>query len=73
MLNLYEEVKKAKEQLDQAWQNFEYAEPDFIDVASYEVTLAQKKYVKLSKKLGRTVFEKKEISKWNKLIKALTN
>jgi CRISPR/Cas system-associated protein endoribonuclease Cas2 len=73
MLKLYEEVKQAKEQLDQAWQNFEYAEPDFIDIASLEVTLAQKKYVKLSKKLGKLVFDKKEITKWNKLIKAIAN
>ena len=73
MLSLYEEVKQAKEQLDQAWQNFDYAEPEFIDIATYEVTLAQKKYVKLSRKLGRLVFDKKEISKWNKLIKALAN
>ena len=73
MLKLYEEVKQAKEQLDQAWQNFDYAEPEFIDIATYEVTLAQKKYAKLSKKLGRLVFDKKEITKWNKLIKALAN
>ena len=73
MMSLYEEVKKAKEQLDQAWQNFDYAEPDFIDIATYEVTLAQKKYSKLAKKLGKLVFDKKEVTKWNKLIKALTN
>lgn len=73
MLKLYEEVKQAKEQLDQAWQNFDYAEPEFIDIATYEVTLAQKKYSKLAKKLGKLVFDKKEITKWNKLIKALVN
>ncbi len=73
MLKLYEEVKQAKEQLDQAWQNFDYAEPDFIDIASLEVTLAQKKYSKLAKKLGKLVFDKKEIRKWDKLIKSLVN
>ena len=24
--NLYEQIKQAKEELDQAWQNFDYAE-----------------------------------------------
>jgi len=73
MQKLYEEVKQAKEQLDQAWQNFDYADPDFIDIATYEITLAQKKYSKLAKKLGRLAFDKREITKWNKLIKALVN
>ena len=65
--NLYEQIKQAKEELNQAWQNFDYAEKDMIDVAILDVRVKQLKYERLAKKLHKVVFPQKK-ERWSKWI-----
>ena len=65
--NLYEQIKQTKEELNQAWQNFDYAEKDMIDVAILDVRVKQLKYERLAKKLHKAVFPQKK-ERWSKWI-----
>ena len=65
--NLYEQIKQAKEELNQAWQNFDYAEKDMIDVAILDVRVKQLKYERLAKKLHTAVSPQKK-ERWSKWI-----
>lgn len=40
-MSIHEELKRALEQLAHAWQNFRYADPDYIDVALAELQAAE--------------------------------
>jgi len=40
-VTIHDEINQALDQLDQARQNFDYATPDFIDVAVAELTAAE--------------------------------
>lgn len=40
-------LKDAKEELRQAYQNFEYAEPNYIDIAIMQINVAERKYAAL--------------------------
>ena len=40
-MTIHDEINQALDQLDQARQNFDYATPDFIDVAVAELAAAE--------------------------------
>ena len=40
-MTIHDEITRALDQLDQARQNFDYATPDFIDVAVAELAAAE--------------------------------
>jgi len=40
-VTIHDEINQALDQLDQARQNFDYATPDFIDVAVAELAAAE--------------------------------
>ena len=54
---LYEEASTAKEELDQAWQNFNYASKDMVDSAVLDLKAKQEKYMCLVRKLKNEVFQ----------------
>ena len=58
--NLMAEVRECRSQLELAWQNFDYAEKDMIDVAILDVRVKQLKYERLANKLHKAVFPKKK-------------
>ena len=42
-LTIKEEIARALDQLNQAWQNFEYAAPEFVGVAIKELAAAEER------------------------------
>jgi|GEM_PF-5375339 len=42
-MTIKQEIARAQDQLNQAWQNFEYAEPAFVGVAIAELAAAEER------------------------------
>jgi len=42
-MSINEEIARAKDQYNQAWQNFEYAAPEFVGVAIKELAAAEER------------------------------
>lgn len=47
---LISEIEKAKEKLHAAWNRFEYAAPEYVDLAVLELLLAENHYGLLNKR-----------------------
>lgn len=47
---LLSEIEDAKEKLEQAWNHFEYAAPEYVELAVLELLLAENRYCLLNKR-----------------------
>lgn len=62
-MTIHDEINLALDQLDQARQNFDYATPDFIDVAVAELAAAEARvdlFYRLAKEEAQSVNTAKE-------------
>jgi hypothetical protein len=48
-------LRDAREELKQAEQNFNWADPDYVDIAIMQINIAEKKAEVASGKVGRPV------------------
>jgi CRISPR/Cas system-associated protein endoribonuclease Cas2 len=50
-LDLYSRIKEARANLEHAWQNFRFAQPEYIDIAIMEIHNAENEFDLLIRKL----------------------